>query len=157
MKKRPEQYGWKLKKITDGKFWDWYTAQDNINDSLITLVNFFIKEYGIRDVKDFDIEEKMHRSLILKEEMYQDLEKIKQIVLEANINVSPVHHVIQQVPNSEIVDKELNLESHSAIEDKLSVLEENPSTEQAENRNEKVEIPKKEDNVFSNVDTKSIF
>lgn len=88
MKKRPEQYGWKLKKIEDEGFWKWYEAQDNINDSLIALVHFFTKEYGIRDVKDFDIQEQMHRSLFLKEEFYHDLKMIKNLVKESKAHIS---------------------------------------------------------------------
>jgi len=88
MKKRPEQYGWKLKKIEDEGFWKWYEAQDNINDSLIALVHFFTKEYGIRDVKDFDTQEEMHRSLFLKEEFYRDLKMIKDLVTENKTHIS---------------------------------------------------------------------
>ncbi|HDR4393591.1 TPA: hypothetical protein QCP61_005761 [Bacillus cereus] len=78
--KKPEQYGWKLKKVNDPDFWAWYEKQDNIGESLITLAQFFIKQYGVLDVKSFEAQQAMHRDLLLKDEFYQEFNQMKALL-----------------------------------------------------------------------------
>ncbi|EJR92697.1 hypothetical protein [Bacillus mycoides] len=156
MKKRPEQYGWKLKKIEDEGFWKWYEAQDNINDSLIALVHFFTKEYGIRDVKDFDIQEQMHRSLFLKEEFYHDLKMIKNLVKESKAHISGNSY--------DMLDekKEVALKNASEINENQSTkmgvshanLNEHNLTEQDDKNLDESKVKK---DIFGDVDQNSIF
>lgn len=156
MKKRPEQYGWKLKKIEDEGFWKWYEAQDNINDSLIALVHFFTKEYGIRDVKDFDIQEQMHRSLFLKEEFYHDLKMIKNLVKESKVHISGNSY--------DTLDekKEVALKNASEINENQSTkiqvshvnLNEHNLTEQDNKNSDESKVKK---DIFGDVDQNSIF
>ncbi|MGQ0420502.1 hypothetical protein ACT4US_15900, partial [Bacillus sp. HC-Mk] len=79
-KGKPEQYGWKLKKVNDPDFWKWYENQDNIGDSLVTLAQFFIKQYGTLDVKSFEVQQAMHRDLLMKDEFYQELHQMKALL-----------------------------------------------------------------------------
>ncbi|PEQ53109.1 hypothetical protein CN469_30450 [Bacillus cereus] len=149
MKKRPEQYGWKLKKIEDEGFWKWYEAQDNINDSLIALVHFFTKEYGIRDVKDFDIQEQMHRSLFLKEEFYHDLKMVKDLMKENKAHISG--------NSCDMLDKkkEVALKNASAkIEVSHANLNEHNPTKQEDKNSDESKVEK---DIFGDVDQNSIF
>ncbi|MDA2639241.1 hypothetical protein PDQ79_33195 [Bacillus cereus] len=79
-KGRPEQYGWKLKKVNDPDFWEWYENQDNMSESLVTLAQFFIKQYSTLDVKSFEAQQGMHRDLLMKDEFYQDLRQMKALL-----------------------------------------------------------------------------
>ncbi|MGA4466543.1 hypothetical protein ACPA2L_28625 [Bacillus bombysepticus] len=79
-KGKPEQYGWKLKKVNDPDFWDWYENQDNIGESLVTLAQFFIKQYGTLDVKSFEAQQAMHRDLLMKDEFYQEFQQMKALL-----------------------------------------------------------------------------
>lgn len=86
-KGKPEQYGWKLKKVNDPDFWDWYENQDNIGESLITLAQFFIKQYGTLDVKSFEAQQALHRDLLMKDEFYQEFQQMKAL-LQGNTAMS---------------------------------------------------------------------
>ncbi|AUB67246.1 hypothetical protein CSW12_30925 (plasmid) [Bacillus cereus] len=161
MKKRPEQYGWKLKKIEDGSFWKWYEAQDNINDSLIALVHFFTREYGIRDVKAFDIQEQMHRSLFLKDEFYHDLKMIKDLVTENKAYISNNSYDILE-KKREVTSEtasEINESQSSKMEVPHPNLNEHKPIEQEQNKqdNKKSGELKKENDIFDDVDQNSIF
>ncbi|SFD18118.1 hypothetical protein SAMN04488168_12320 [Bacillus sp. 491mf] len=161
MKKRPEQYGWKLKNIKDEDFWKWYEAQGNINDSLITLVQFFIREYGNRDVKNFDVQQEMYRSLLLKEEFFNDLTKLRNALQEGTIPV--VNTTVEQVSNLENKE-DLKIMQHSS-ENETIVVDSEEKQNQQQNVNkpkeeslpEKQTTPKEAENIFSNVDQSSIF
>ncbi|PEF36416.1 hypothetical protein [Bacillus wiedmannii] len=156
MKKRPEQYGWKLKKIDDEVFWKWYEAQDNINDSLIALVHFFTKEYGIRDVKDFDIQEQMHRSLFLKEEFYHDLKMVKDLVKENKVHISGNSYDMLD-KKKEVTLKnasEVNENQSAKIEVSHANLNEHNPTEQEDKNSDESKVEK---DIFGDVDQNSIF
>lgn len=151
MKKRPEQYGWKLKKIEDEGFWKWYEAQDNINDSLIALVQFFIREYGIRDVKNFDVQQEMYRSLLLKEEFFNDLTKLKNALQEGTISF--VNTTVEQVSNPENKESLEKIQHSSEKEDQ----QQDVKKLKEENSPEKQTAQKKDENIFSQVDQNTIF
>lgn len=156
MKKRPEQYGWKLKKIEDEGFWKWYEAQDNINDSLIALVHFFTKEYGIRDVKDFDIQEQMHRSLFLKEEFYHDLKMIKNLVKESKAPISGNSYDMLD-EKKEVALKnasEINENQSTKMEVSHANLNEHNLIEQDDKNSDESKVKK---DIFGDVDQNSIF
>ncbi|HDR7494131.1 TPA: hypothetical protein QCX40_004809 [Bacillus cereus] len=161
MKKRPEQYGWKLKNIKDEDFWKWYEAQGNINDSLITLVQFFIREYGIRDVKNFDVQQEMYRSLLLKEEFFNDLTKLKNALQEGTISF--VNTTVEQVSNPE--NKENPEKVQHSSEKETTVVDSGEKEDQQqdvkklkeENSPEKQTAQKKDENIFSQVDQNTIF
>lgn len=161
MKKRPEQYGWKLKKIEDEGFWKWYEAQDNINDSLIALVHFFTKEYGIRDVKDFDIQEQMHRSRFLKEEFYHDLKKIKDLVKENKTHISNNSYDILEKKREVTTENtsEINESQSSKKEVPQSNLNEHSPTDKDQNKQDDKNSNelKKENDIFEGVDQNSLF
>ncbi|MCR8860421.1 hypothetical protein NQ113_24935 [Bacillus pseudomycoides] len=161
MKKRPEQYGWKLKNIKDEDFWKWYEAQGNINDSLITLVQFFIREYGIRDVKNFDVQQEMYRSLLLKEEFFNDLTKLRNALQEGTIPF--VNTTVEQV--SDLENKEDQKIIQHSLEKETTVVDSGEKKNQQQNVNrpkeeslpEKQTTPKKDENIFSQVDPNVIF
>ncbi|PEO37643.1 hypothetical protein CN555_17085 [Bacillus wiedmannii] len=161
MKKRPEQYGWKLKKIEDEGFWKWYEVQDNINNSLIALVHFFTKEYGIRDVKDFDIQEQMHRSLFLKEEVYHDLKMIKDVVKENNTHISNHSYdtleKIREVTTENT--SEINESQSSQKEISHSKLNKHNPTDRDQNKQDDKNSNefKKENDIFKGVDQNALF
>ncbi|MGE6348808.1 hypothetical protein ACQKIY_29550 [Bacillus mycoides] len=161
MKKRPEQYGWKLKKIEDEGFWKWYEAQDNINDSLIALVHFFTKEYGIRDVKDFDIQEQMHRSRFLKEEFYHDLKMIKDLVKENKTHFSNNSYDILENKREVTTENtsEINESQSSKKEVSHSNLNKHNPTDKDQNKQDDKNSNefKKENDIFEGVDQNSIF
>lgn len=161
MKKRPEQYGWKLKKIEDEGFWKWYEAQDNINDSLIALVHFFTKEYGIRDVKDFDIQEQMHRSLFLKEEFYHDLKLIKDLVKENKTHISNNSYDILEKKREVMTENtsEINESQSSKKEVSHSKLNEHTPTDKDQKKQDDKNLNelKKENDIFKGVDQNTLF
>lgn len=134
--KKPEQYGWKLKKVNDPDFWAWYEKQDNIGESLITLAQFFIKQYGVLDVKSFEAQQAMHRDLLLKDEFYQEFNQMKAL-LQGNAAMT--------VPNMP-VEKVATPENHSV--EKKNVSEQKIETE--------VEQEKSKGGLFGSVDQNSI-
>ncbi|MES9671190.1 MULTISPECIES: hypothetical protein [Bacillus] len=140
-KGKPEQYGWKLKKVNDLDFWEWYENQDNIGESLITLVQFFTKQYGTLDVKSFVAQQAMHRDLLMKDEFYRDFQHMKTL-LKSN--------TVMNVPN---VDTENTLVQPVGSSKNESVETENTSKEEAKTEL-KQEQPKR--NLFSGVDRNNL-
>lgn len=163
MKKRPEQYGWKLKNIKDEDFWKWYEAQGNINDSLITLVQFFIREYGIRDVKNFDVQQEMYRSLLLKEEFFSDLTKLRNALQEGTTPL--VDPAVEQVSNLENKE-DPKIMQHSSENQTIVIASEEKQDQQDINKPKEESLPKKQTpettpetkkGIFSKVDQSTIF
>ncbi|CCW04871.1 MULTISPECIES: hypothetical protein [Bacillus] len=125
-KGKPEQYGWKLKKVNDPDFWKWYENQDNIGDSLVTLAQFFIKQYGTLDVKSFEVQQAMHRDLLMKDEFYQELHQMKALLQGNTVMTVPQMTVekpsVQNVESSK--DEPVETESASEEETKSKVKQE---------------------------------
>ncbi|MDH2861923.1 hypothetical protein [Bacillus cytotoxicus] len=113
--KKPEQYGWKLKKVNDPDFWAWYEKQDNIGESLITLAQFFIKQYGVLDVKSFEAQQAMHRDLLLKDEFYQEFNQMKAL-LQGNAAMTVPNMPVEKVATSEKPSVEKKNVSEQKIE-----------------------------------------
>jgi len=113
--KKPEQYGWKLKKVNDPDFWAWYEKQDNIGESLITLAQFFIKQYGVLDVKSFEAQQAMHRDLLLKDEFYQEFNQMKAL-LQGNAAMTVPNMPVEKVATSEKPSVEKKSVSEQKIE-----------------------------------------
>ena len=156
MKKRPEQYGWKLKKIEDEGFWKWYEAQDNIKDSLIALGHFFTKESGMWDVIDFDIKEQMHRSLFLKVEFYHDLKMIKKLVKESKAHISGNSYDMLDEKKEVALKNASEINENQSTKMKVShgdLNEDNLTEQDDKNLDEK----KKKKDIFGDVDQNSIF
>lgn len=139
--KKPEQYGWKLKKVNDPDFWAWYEKQDNIGESLITLAQFFIKQYGVLDVKSFEAQQAMHRDLLLKDEFYQEFNQMKAL-LQGNATMT-VPNMPVEIPS---VKKVATPENHSV--EKKDVNEQKIETEV---KQEETKV-----NLFGAVDKNSI-
>ncbi|HDR6289263.1 TPA: hypothetical protein QCU33_005395 [Bacillus cereus] len=117
VKGKPEQYGWKLKKITDSDFWEWYENQDNIGESLVTLVQFFMKQYGTLDVKSFEAQQAMHKDLLMKDEFYQDFHQMKTL-LQGNTVLSIPKVATEKSPVQNIeTSKDNRVEIESAIKE----------------------------------------
>ncbi|PGC81918.1 hypothetical protein [Bacillus toyonensis] len=127
-KGKPEQYGWKLKKVNDSDFWEWYENQDNIGDSLVTLAQFFIKQYGTLDVKSFEAQQAMHRDLLMKDEFYQELHQMKALLQGNTVMTVPQMTVekpsVQNVESSK--DEPVETESTREEETKPKVKQELP-------------------------------
>jgi len=127
-KTKPEQYGWKLKKVNDPEFWDWYENQDNIGESLFTLIKFFIKQYGTVDVKSFEAQQAMHRDLLMKDEFYQEFNRMK-ILLQDNTVVSKMITEQPSVQNIESSKDESEKKDESIEEEtKKEVKQETPKS-----------------------------
>lgn len=127
-KGKPEQYGWKLKKVNDPDFWEWYENQDNISESLVTLAQFFIKQYGTLDVKSFEAQQALHRDLLMKDEFYQEFQQMK-AVLQGNTAMSVPKMAVEKLPIQNVEspkDDSVEIESTSEEETKTEVKEESP-------------------------------
>ncbi|MBT2576863.1 hypothetical protein J7E43_05510 [Bacillus sp. ISL-8] len=140
-KGKPEQYGWKLKKVNDPDFWEWYENQDNIGESLITLAQFFIKQYGTLDVKSFEAQQAMHRDLLMKDEFYQEFNQMKALLKGSTVTAVP--KTFDEKPSVQSVESLKN----TSVE-KESTSEEDKKTEV------KQETPKS--SLFGNVDRNNI-
>ncbi|MGR5965976.1 hypothetical protein ACT7DB_24255 [Bacillus cereus] len=141
-KGRPEQYGWKLKKITDSDFWEWYENQDNIGESLVTLAQFFIKQYGTLDVKSFEAQQAMHKDLLMKDEFYQDFHQMKDL-LQGKTVMSIPKVAAEELPVQNVETSKAN-----------SVETENTIKEETKEKEVKEESPKV--SLFGGVDPKNI-
>ncbi|EOQ01566.1 hypothetical protein [Bacillus cereus] len=144
-KGRPEQYGWKLKKITDSDFWEWYENQDNIGESLVTLAQFFIKQYGTLDVKSFEAQQAMHKDLLMKDEFYQDFYQMKALLQGNPVMSIPKVAVEELSVQDDETSKDNSVETESTIEEK---------TKEEVKKEVKEESPK--ESLFGGVNPKNI-
>ncbi|HDR4948332.1 TPA: hypothetical protein QCR51_004920 [Bacillus cereus] len=141
-KGRPEQYGWKLKKVNDPDFWEWYENQDNIGESLVTLAQFFIKQYGTLDVKSFEAQQAMHKDLLMKDEFYQDFHQMKAL-LQGNTVVPIPKVAAEELPVQKVETSKAN-----------SVEIESTHKEETKEKEVKEESPK--ESLFGGVNPKNI-
>ncbi|EOP32270.1 hypothetical protein [Bacillus cereus] len=63
---KQEQYNWKFKKmVADPLFKEWHSNQDNMSQSLNTLVSFIIHLIGTDDLGSFETQMKIQKILLL--------------------------------------------------------------------------------------------
>ncbi|MGQ7145975.1 hypothetical protein ACUOA8_43560, partial [Escherichia sp. SS-MK2] len=92
----------------------------------MTLAQFFIKQYGTLDVKSFEVQQAMHRDLLMKDEFYQELHQMKALLQGNTVMTVPQMTVekpsVQNVESSK--DEPVETESASEEETKSKVKQE---------------------------------